>query len=141
MNMNTREYNESAHLYESSKPIRYHVLDSKDLYQSRMGPFDVNASSSLRAAPTRLNHTDYPSTPLFGTAPFKARNAGPVDVESELIQGNSFFVNECDRAMVAEHDYFQNRVQLPYPLSIHDVIPTYGVSTRADFRNNNLNSK
>lgn len=141
MNISSHEYNQSAHLYESTKPIRYHMLDSKDLYQSRMGPYDINASTGLRAIPTRLNHVDYPSTQLFGTAPFKARNAGPVDVESQLIQGNRFFVPECDRAMVTEHDYFQNRVQLPFPLQTHNVITDYGVSTRSQFRNCNLNSK
>ena len=141
MNMSSHEYDESAHLYESSKPIRYHMTDSKELYQSRMGPFDVNASNGLRATPTRLNHTDYPSTPLFGTAPLKARNAGPVDIESQLIQGNRFFLPECDRAMVTEHDYFQNHVQLPFPIATHNVTTEYGVSTRAEFRNNHLNSK
>jgi hypothetical protein len=139
-NMSSRDYNKSQHTFESTKPIRYHMLDSACLYQSRLGPFDVTASNALRSEPTRLNYVDHPSTELFGTAPFKGRNDGPVDVESSLIHGNQFFLSECDRAMVAEHDYFHNRVQLPFPMQPHDVEPQYAVSTRAEYRNTQLNS-
>lgn len=137
-NVNTRPYDYKSHMIETSKPLRYHLIDSKQLYQNRRGPFDVSVSNELRSAPTRLNYLDIPSTPLYGTAPFKARNAGPVDVETSLIQGNRYETGMCTRPQVEEHLYFENHVQLPFPLQTHDVVD-YGISTRAQYRNTQWN--
>ena len=135
-NVNTREYDRKSHAIETSKPLRYHVINSTQLYQNRLGMFDVTASNELRSSATRLNHQHFPSTPLYGTAPFKARNAGPVDVESSLIQGNRYETGMCTRPQVEEHLYFENHVQLPFPMKTHDVVD-YGISTRAQCRNTN----
>lgn len=133
-NVNTREYDHKSHAIETSKPLRYHLMDSEQLQQNRMGPFDIITSNELRSAPTRLNHQDIPSTPLYGTAPFKARNAGPVDIESSLIQGNRYETGMCTRPQVEEHLYFENHVQLPFPMKTHDIVD-YGISTRAQIKN------
>ena len=136
--MNSRPYDHESHAIETSKPLRYHLTDTMQLFQNRPGPFDVSASNGLRSAPTRLNDQDTPSTPLYGTAPFKARNAGPVDIESSLIQGNRHETGMCTRPQVEEHLYFENHIQLPFPIKTHGVVD-YGISTRAQHRNTQWN--
>ena len=134
--MNTREYDHKTHAIETSKPMRYHMLDSAQLQQNRIGPFDITASNELRSAPTRLNYQDIPSTPLYGTAPFKARNAGPVDIESTLFHGERF--EGCNKPFIEEHLYFDNRISLPVPLTTNQVIPANPESTRVAYRNQQM---
>lgn len=119
----------NAHAMNSAKPLRYHMPDL-NLLTSRIGPLDIDADP--RAQPTRLNEIGAPSTELFGTAPLKARNDGPVDVESMLFQGQTR--GECPPR---EQPLF-DRIMLPTPMRPHYHDTIGNESTRASYRNLNL---
>lgn len=121
-----------AYTINSTKPLRYHMPDVDNLYQSRQGLRDIDIESNFRSQPTRLNEVDTPSAELFGTAPLKARNDGPVDVESMLFHGQT----RVDCAP-REQGVF-DRVELPTPMQTHYSDTIGNVSTRSNYRNLNL---
>ena len=122
-----------AHTINSTKPLRYHMPEISSLYQSRQGLRDIDIESNFRSKPTRLNEVgDAPSTELFGTAPLKARNDGPVDVESMLFHGQTRV--EC---APREQGVF-DRIELPAPMQTHYHDTIGNVSTRTNYRNLNL---
>jgi hypothetical protein len=142
---NTRTFYDSdetrAHTINSTKPLKYRIMDNATFSQNRYLEYannlhDIDANSSLRAEPTRLNELDYPTTELYGTAPFKARNAGPVDIESTLLYGERF--EGCNKPFTEEHRYFDNRISLPVPLQTPPVMSTNPESTRVLYRNEQM---
>lgn len=142
---NTRTFYDSdesrAHTINSTKPLKYRIMDNAVFSQNRYLEYannlqSIDASSRLRAEPTRLNEIDYPTTELYGTAPFKARNAGPVDIESTLFHGERF--EGCNKPFTEEHRYFDNRISLPVPLTTNKVIPANPESTRVMYRNQQM---
>jgi hypothetical protein len=122
----------NTHAINSAKPLRYHMPVHSDLFQSRQGIRDIDIETNIRAQPTRLNELEFPSAELFGTAPLKARNDGPVDVESMLFQGQTRV--EC---MPREQPLF-DRLVLPTPMQTHYHDTIGNESTRANYRNLNL---
>lgn len=142
---NTRIFYDSdetrSHIINSTKPLKYRIMDNATFSQNRYLEYanniqNVDTGSRLRAEPTRLNEVDYPTTELYGTAPFKARNAGPVDIESTLFHGERF--EGCNRPFTEEHKYFDNRISLPIPMQINQEIPTIPESTRVMYRNEQI---
>jgi len=142
---NTRTFYDSdetrAHTLNSTKPLKYRIMDNATFSQNRHLEYannlqSIDMGSRLRAEPTRLNELDYPTTELYGTAPFKARNAGPVDIESTLFHGEHF--EGCNKPFTEEHRYFDNRVSLPVPLPTNQVVNTNPESTRVMYRNNQM---
>lgn len=130
------------HTINSEKPMRYRLMDNTQFSQNKFMEYpnslkSIDKSSQLRAAPTRLNEFA-PHTSLYGTAPLMARNAGPVDVESELFHGDVGYFNVCRKPLVEEHKYFENHVKLPVntaPIMVEDTVRG-GDSTRNLYKNN-----
>jgi hypothetical protein len=121
-----------AHTINSTKPLRYHMPEVSSLYQSRQGLRDIDIETNVRSQPTRLNEVDVPSAELFGTAPLKARNDGPVDVESMLFHGQTRV--EC----ASREQPLFDRLKLPVPMQTHFHDTIGNVSTRTNYRNLNL---
>jgi hypothetical protein len=121
-----------AHTINSTKPLRYHMPEVSSLYQSRQGLRDIDIETNFRSQPTRLNEVDVPSAELFGTAPLKARNDGPVDVESMLFHGQTRV--EC----ASREQPLFDRLELPVPMQTHFHDTIGNVSTRTNYRNLNL---
>ena len=101
---------------------------------------DVSQENSLRAQPTRLNEIFRDNTVLQGTAPFKARNDGPIDDESALLFGE--YQNDCVRKDANEDTQFGQRFIDTYQLETHTPLPNQvGVSTRNLYRNKCFRNK
>lgn len=94
------------HRINSEKQIRWYTDDismNKTL-QYGNGIKSIDEDSNLRAAPTRLNEIYDVNTQLYGTAPLKSRNDGPIDVESELF--HSYNNTDFRKPFVVESDYY-----------------------------------
>jgi hypothetical protein len=101
---------------------------------------DVSQESTLRAQPTRLNEIFRDNTVLQGTAPFKARNDGPIDDESALIFGE--YHNDCVRKDAIEDPQFGQRFIDTHQMETHIPLPNQvGVSTRNLYRNKCFRNK
>jgi len=124
-------------ILNSEKPLKWYTTDSqqnKTLEYANLNDIDVSTKLS-RAPPTRLNHFNRSNTELYGTAPFIARNKGPVDVESSLQQGDKDGFNSCNKQHVTEYNTFNynvgehaNTMYAGLPLKVLD--DRVGLSTR-----------
>ena len=132
------------HTIHSEKPMRYRMIDNTNISQNKYMEYpnsinSIDTSSDLRSRPTRLNEF-MPSTPLYGTAPLKARNAGPIDVESELLHGGVGYFDVCRKPLIEEHLYFDNNIKLPVdtaPIMVEDTVRG-GDSTRNMYKNTQI---
>lgn len=117
---------------KSTKPLRF-IMDphTSTRYLEHPNQFSVDQDTKLRQAPTRLNENDYATTSLYGTAPFKGRNDGPVDVESYLFHGQQN--DTCNKRLVENSRHDNPNLQYGIPLKTID--DTLYKSSRNDNRN------
>ena len=136
MNQNTRALYDSISTKNraiiTSQPLQY-ITDPTSEYKSYVSPTpeNIDVSSKLRMAPTRLNYFNRPETELYGTAPYQTlghRNA--VDTESALFFGSS--VTQCDRALT-ERTWDTTEPTLVAPLAVDTALRP--VDTQAQLRN------
>lgn len=104
--------------FTTSKPTRYFTHES--------GMVDT------RPKLTRRNELDYPSTSLFGTAPYKLRGTPHSQKESELIHGE--YVTKT-KYKTTEHNFFDQNVLHPNNTFNNVTMNTNGISTRNVYRN------
>jgi hypothetical protein len=139
---NTRTFYDDENVKEydirSQQPIRYIMNpNTSTKYLEYPHQFSIDKDSKLRHAPTRLNYHDYESTSLYGTAPFKGRNDGPVDVESSLLHGTKQN-DTCNRLLIEtpiiKSGYVFDVLNTNIPLRVQG--EELWKSTRNEYRNN-----
>lgn len=111
------ELNQQSRLFYDQDETQYHRINSEkqirwytdDISMNKTLQYgnsikSIDEDSNLRAAPTRLNEIYDVNTQLYGTAPLKSRNDGPIDVESELF--HSYNNTDFRKPFVVESDYY-----------------------------------
>lgn len=123
-----------AQAIESEKPMRYindSLISKRAL--TEVNPEDINISSQLREAPTRLNYHNKTETSLYGTAPYMANGIqdpkSEINVESDLIFGTH--ENTCRRTLTEQQFYRPEYLDIP----VLEDSNLRGRSTRTDMRN------
>ena len=102
-----------------------------------VGSSEVDASSTLRTRPTRLNSLDFPSAELYGTAPFMSQGVHDPEASNALRFGDGPRTSQDARGDLSTVDFsaytFYSLQQCPLPR----VEPGQrgGSSTRSDLRN------
>jgi hypothetical protein len=137
-----------SHTINSKRPMQYRIIDHTEISQNMYMEYpnslqDIDVNTTLRSKPTRLNEIEYATTMLFGTAPLKARNAGPIDVESSLFHGDIGIIGGCTRPMLEEYDFFDKLIQNPIqnlPIVV-EKNTRGGESTRNVYKNTKLLNK
>lgn len=107
----------------------------------------IDDDISLRSQPTRLNEIYDINTEIFGTAPFKGRNDGPVDVESELLHRIDTHTDFKKQAVIEDPVFstYNNSNDLFYKgTDTYKTIPGViseltSASTRNEYRNTRIN--
>lgn len=135
LNKSTRTFydgNEvSSRHVNSETPLKYMTSNPTRYFTHEAGSLDT------RPTLTRKNENDYPSTALFGTAPYKLHGTPFSQKESQLIHGD-LIINQ--KHLTEEHNYL-NRIV--HPTHVTPTIPTYpnSISTRNVYRNVNYSKK
>lgn len=117
----------------SQTPLRYLTSEiNQNRYLEHPSMIDIQEENEIRSKPTRLNEIIRDNVVLTGTAPFKARNDGPIDDESELFFGE--FNADCIRPYTIEHvdNRFLNETSMT--TIVPNEVPS-GISTRNLYRN------
>ena len=102
-----------------------------------VGATEVEASNHLRTQATRLNSLDFPSTELYGTAPYMSQGVHDPEASNALRFGDGPRTSQLARGDLSTVDFtgytFYSLQQCPLPR----VEPGQrgGASTRADLRN------
>ena len=130
LNQSTSIFNDlnekEARQINSEIPLKYTTFKPTRYFTHEVGIVDA------RPKLTRKNEGDYPTTPLYGTAPYKLHGTPHLQKESQLIHGDYVTKN---RYRAEEHNYFQNHVFHPNHITNTTPINTTGVSTRNVYRN------
>lgn len=109
----------------SETPLKYMTFKPTRYFTHEMGAIDSRPSL------TRKKENDYPSTSLFGTAPYKLGGTPFISQESDLIQGGLI----TNQKHVTEEHNFLNRIIHPNHIVSTIPIQTNGISTRNVYRN------
>lgn len=130
--MNTRTfYDESekrSYEIKSKKPMQY-ITDPEvsTRFFNFASRFEVDTGSDLRVKSTRSNEIGKVTTEMYGTAPFKGRNDGPVDTESSLRHGLQ--VNTCNRLFTE----IEKQTDIPGDAPIGVPVHNHPASSRNDY--------
>lgn len=122
---------------QSEMPLKYLTDDiNKARYLENPNMMDVNSETDLRMKPTRLNEIFRDNIFLTGTAPFKARNDGPIDSESDLIFGDNVDTGGCVRRDLMESNMFDHVFLDPFKLKTKEPNDNLNsIGTRTEYRN------
>tara|TARA_Y100000389_G_scaffold53448_1_gene49319 strand:- start:432 stop:842 length:411 start_codon:yes stop_codon:yes gene_type:complete len=131
LNQSTRTFYDAdefrAHNINSESPLKYTTTNPPTRYFTHeVGVVDT------RPALTRMNEVDYPSTELFGTAPYQLHGSPYAAKEATLIQGKH---TTKTKFATEEHPFFERNVFHPNHVSANVPINTTGMSTRNVYRN------
>lgn len=130
LNQSTRMFYDNdesnARRINSETPLKYTTFTPTRYFTHEEGVVDA------RPALTRKNELDFPSTSLFGTAPYKLVGTPHAQAEAALLQGDYFTKN---RYQTEEHQFFDRNVFHPNHVQAKIPINTTGVSTRNVYRN------
>ena len=152
LNQQTRIYYDQDetqyHRINSEKQVRWYTddLSTNKTLQYGNSIKSIDEDNKLRAAPTRLNELYDVNTELYGTAPLKSLNDGPIDVESNLF--HSYNNTDFRKPFVTESDYYamyrnnnehiNKSIDMYHPTVVErDEILTK--STRNEYRNMRIN--
>ena len=152
LNQQTRIYydkdEENYHRINSERQVRWYTddLSMNKTLQYGNSIKSIDDDINLQWKPTRLNEIYSMNTELFGTAPFKARNDGPVDVESNLF--HSYNNTDFNKVHVEENPYFSeyrndneylSKNLSVYKQNVYENENILSKSTRNDYRNLRIN--
>lgn len=131
LNQSTRTFYDAdeyrARNINSETPLKY----TTTIAPTRYFTHDVGVVDT-RPALTRSNEVDYPSTELFGTAPYHLHGSPYAQKESRLIQGS---YSTKTKFVTEEHPFFERNVFHPNHVSANVPTCAPGVSTRNVYRN------
>jgi hypothetical protein len=130
LNQSTRTFYDNdehrARNVNSATPLKYTTFTPTRYFAHETGVLDT------RPALTRTNEVDYPSTELFGTAPYQLHGSPYAAKEAALIHGD---YSTKTKFLTEEHPFFEQNVMHPNHVSAKKPLNTTGVSTRNVYRN------